>query len=363
MKPLLRRLNNIKIGTKLVIFGVLNVVLTAVLLVGIGWWQSNLFGSQVNQQVEALSNAGLDHIVNGVYHLVEAQDASVQQKVNSDLNVARFVLDDYGDVTLSDELVNWTALNQYTKEPTDVQLPKMYVGDAWLGQNTNFESEAVVVDQVQAMAGGTTTIFQRINATGDMLRVATNVEKSDGTRAVGTYIPAINPDGSPNPVVSAVLRGETFRGRAYVVNAWYSTAYEPIFDDTGEVIGILYVGVKQENIDTLRQAIIDTKVGETGCVFVLGGTGNERGRYIISKNGERDGEDILNAQDADGNYFIQSIVDKAVALQPGEIAAERYPRQNDGETEARFKVAHIAYYEPWDWVIGVGAYEDEFQQI
>ena len=50
-----------------------------------------------------------------------------------------------------------------------------------------------VVDKVQELVGGTCTIFQRMNDTGDMLRVSTNVEKLDGTRAIGTFIPAINP--------------------------------------------------------------------------------------------------------------------------------------------------------------------------
>ena len=50
----------------------------------------------------------------------------------------------------------------------------------------------------------------------------------EATDAIGTYIPAVNPDGEPNPVISRVLKGQTFRGRAYVVNDWYMTAYEPI---------------------------------------------------------------------------------------------------------------------------------------
>ena len=97
-----------------------------------------------------------------------------------------------------------------------------------------------MVDKVKELVGGTCTIFQRMNAEGDMLRVATNVEKLDGTRAIGTYIPHTNPDGRANPVIAAVLRGETFTGRAYVVNAWYVTAYQPIWDarrEQGDKIG------------------------------------------------------------------------------------------------------------------------------
>lgn len=65
--------------------------------------------------------------------------------------------------------------------------------------------------------------------------------------AIYQYTKATNPNGSPNPVVASVLRGETFRGRAYVVNAWYITAYEPIYDSGKNVVGVLYVGIPQEN--------------------------------------------------------------------------------------------------------------------
>jgi len=87
-----------------------------------------------------------------------------------------------------------------------------------------------IVDKVKSLVGGTCTIFQRLDEAGSMLRVATNVVKKDGKRAVGTYIPAINSDGKPNPVIKEVLNGRTFRGRAFVVDRWYITAYEPIYD-------------------------------------------------------------------------------------------------------------------------------------
>ena len=58
-----------------------------------------------------------------------------------------------------------------------------------------------------------------------------------------------------------------------------------------------------------------------------------------------------------------SIIGKGVALKPGEIAEEEYPWLNKGEKETRMKVAKITYYEPWDWVIGAGAYKDEIETV
>ena len=77
---------------------------------------------------------------------------------------------------------------------------------------------------------GTATIFQ------NDVRVSTNVRSADGMRAIGTQASA--------EVADAVLsRGETWRGRAFVVQDWYLSAYTPIRDLSGATVGMLYVGV------------------------------------------------------------------------------------------------------------------------
>lgn len=119
-------------------------------------------------------------------------------------------------------------------------------------------------------------------------------------------------------------------------------------------------GIQQEEmLESVRQAIMQARVGETGYVWVVGGTGDDQGHYIISKGGQRDGEDIWEAQDADGNLFIQSVVNKALAAREGEVSYERYPWQNLGEPEARMKISACTYFGPWDWVTCAGVYEDE----
>ena len=101
------------------------------------------------------------------------------------------------------------------------------------------------MDRVQQLVGGTCTIFQRLE--GDrLLRISTNVLRADGSRAVGTYIPA------SSEVARAIFRGETYRGRAYVVNAWYITVYEPIHNEKQEVIGALYVGIPEQSAVSIK---------------------------------------------------------------------------------------------------------------
>jgi len=87
---------------------------------------------------------------------------------------------------------------------------------------------------------GTATIFQ------DDLRIATNVLTPDGKRAIGTRV--------SREVKEHVLdRGERWTDRAFVVNDWYITAYEPIEDISGERVGMLYVGVLEAKYADMRR--------------------------------------------------------------------------------------------------------------
>ena len=91
---------------------------------------------------------------------------------------------------------------------------------------------------------GTATIFQ------DDVRISTNVHNEDGSRAIGTRIAA-------DVYQQVVVKGEQYLGRAFVVNNWYITAYEPIKDYENKIIGILYVGIlEQKYTDIRNQAIL-----------------------------------------------------------------------------------------------------------
>lgn len=92
---------------------------------------------------------------------------------------------------------------------------------------------------------GTATIFQ------DDVRISTNVKNDNGTRALGTRV-------TQEVYNQVVNEGEPWIGRAYVVNDWYITAYEPIRDVTDKIIGILYVGVLEEKYNDIRQETILT---------------------------------------------------------------------------------------------------------
>ncbi len=347
---------NMKLRTKLLTIGILLTVIPLLTVSIIVYLQNTKMVSVSDEENTKMAYADLDHITKNIYALCETQQEIIQENVNSSLKVAHDVFKNTGQVGFSEEAVTWNAVNQNSKVASRIELPKMFAGETWLSPNTEMGKTSPIVDKVKTLSGATCTIFQRMNDAGDMLRVCTNVQGADGSRAIGTYIPKVNPDGTTNTVVSAVLGGQTYKGRAYVVNKWYITAYEPIVDKNNNVVGALYVGIPQESVVSLRKAIMDTQVGKTGYVYVL----DSKGHYVISQGGKRDGEDINQAKDANGNLFIQDICKKALALGKGEIGEQKYPWKNEGDAAAREKVVRLMYFEPWDWIIGVGSYVDEF---
>ena len=92
---------------------------------------------------------------------------------------------------------------------------------------------------------GTSTIFQ------DDLRISTNVKNVDGSRAIGTRV-------SEEVFNQVIVKGQPFIGRAYVVNNWYITAYEPIKSINGQIDGILYVGILEQKYVDIRQQTLFT---------------------------------------------------------------------------------------------------------
>ena len=107
-------------------------------------------------------------------------------------------------------------------------LPALHFGATKM--NNNF----VLVDEVQKEAGGTATIF--VKSGDEFVRVATNVKKDDGSRAIGTIL---DPKGK---AMAAIAKGESYFGEADILGKPYITGYEPIRDASGNVIGIYYVG-------------------------------------------------------------------------------------------------------------------------
>jgi methyl-accepting chemotaxis protein len=353
------KFRDIRIKSKLVFTGIALTFIPLFIIMVTVFNQNQRVARMGEHESLKLAYADLDHIVENLYTLAESHQEVTQKNINASLNVARDLVSKAGGISFSDERFDWTTINQYTKAAQHVTLPKMLVGSQWLGQISSPNEHALVVDEVQKLVDVTCTIFQRMNPDGDMLRVASNVIKTNGQRAIGTYIPAINPDGKRNPVVSTVLKGETFRGRAFVVNAWYITAYEPIYDSNRKVVGVLYVGIPQENVKSLRQAIMDMTVGQTGFVTVL----DSSGKYIISKKGKQDNISVIDNTDADGNAYIKERIQMAKGLSRQEIGHQQFTLNDENSGQTTKRDARFVFFKPWDWIVTAEANASDFTEV
>jgi methyl-accepting chemotaxis protein len=208
------------------------------------------------------------------------------------------------------------------------------------GQNMVINSNYQFVDQVSKETGSHCTIF--LSENGQAKRIATTVLDDKGNRAINTT--------ASQAVYDAVIgRGSSYKGRAWVVNAWYTTAYEPIRDTRNQVVGILFVGVK-EGAGVLREALLSHKIGKTGYIYAIDTKG------VLQIHPAKEGSDISKYD------FIQEMTKKGPSLAEGEIGWITYPWMNKelGDTKPRDKGVAYAYFKDWDWVIGVGSYLDEF---
>lgn len=130
-----------------------------------------------------------------------------------------------------------------------VEGESLYKGDVEI--SGNFE----LVDEIGELTEDTVTIFR-----GDT-RVSTNI-LAEGERVVGTKV--------SDQVGEVVLKqGNSYYGEAEVLGRPYQAAYEPLKAENGEVIGILYVGASQEQIEIIQAAFTryNTVVGLIAVVL------------------------------------------------------------------------------------------------
>lgn len=125
-----------------------------------------------------------------------------------------------------------------------------------------------IVDKVKRLVYGRAQFKGRDIGTASIflsdVRVATNVRSDTGDRALGSRASA--------EVASAVLRDQrAWYGRAFVVNDWYVTAYQPLRNRAGEVVGILYTGMLEAPFLAVRTDVMLTflLVALAGVLVVL----------------------------------------------------------------------------------------------
>jgi methyl-accepting chemotaxis protein len=120
-----------------------------------------------------------------------------------------------------------------------------------------------IVDRATAYVGGNATLFVYDEASQQFVRRTTNVKKENGDRAVGTELTADHPG-------QALLRGgQNYKGPAMLFGSRFYTAYHPVFNPAGKVIGIIYVGIPTTQFDAMLWQAIGAMAIAAGIAALL----------------------------------------------------------------------------------------------
>jgi methyl-accepting chemotaxis protein len=308
---MLKTFNNVQFTTKLFIAVVLISAVSILVTSG------NAI-RMADNGLYALGENAMKDVHQSAYNSLLMYDKNMRKKLDGDLLLLEQQLKSKGAVYLDEgKLLKETLVNQVTKETITKEIPQLQVGVSYI--NGYFD----IVDNMEAVSGSSATIFQLVD--DKLLRISTTVKKLDGQRAVGTYI------SSDSPVYKSIMRGETFRGKAYVVNDWYLTAYSPLRDMDNQIVGAIYVGQLMLS-SQVRDYISETKIGP-GYFFVY----EESGKVLVHP-----------ALDSTANVY--DLVPQFKGFEDGFL---RYT------FKGKEKIAYIKHLNDWGVYLGVGLNKED----
>ncbi|ODC04007.1 hypothetical protein BFW38_11135 [Terasakiispira papahanaumokuakeensis] len=204
-------------------------------------------------------------------------------------------------------------------------------------------------DEFTSMTGDSATIFQRVG--DDFLRISTSLRKQDGSRAYGTWL------GKQHPGYEKLISGQRYEGLAMLFGKLTLSAYEPVKDNNGDVIAVLYVGSDVSAVfDEIKTSLGKLKVGDTGYYYAVANEKQKKPGLILVHPTLAQGQeaaDIRQIKDANGNQPF------GVMTKANTSGVLDYPWQ-DANGQVRQKMAVYQSVEGWNMNLVAGSYVDEF---
>ncbi len=162
---------------------------------------------------------------------------------------SRNAMSNLGNTTLLEKLNgDVKAMEQYVKNEYGTL---MFIDEQLIdGNGDPIAGRYDMVDDMKKELGDAVTIFAKEG--DDYIRVVTNIVKDNGDRAVGTYL------GTDSKAYPSMQAGELYIGEASILGIDYITAYQPLKNMSGNVIGILFVGVTTSDVEAIVQKDINS---------------------------------------------------------------------------------------------------------
>lgn len=190
------------------------------------------------------------------------------------------------NATLTEEVNNYTQLfasflpQRFSRDDSSrIQVGEFSTPTLRAGLKT-LNLDQVAVDDFLQRTTAVSTIFVRDG--DDYYRISTSLKKEDGSRAIGTRL------DRASAAWKSVSRGEIYRGLATLFGHRYITQYQPVKDESGAVVGILFVGVQiDKQYALMRDKVLARKLGDSGHFYVLNGApGAAQGQYLFAAQNE-----------------------------------------------------------------------------
>jgi PAS domain S-box-containing protein len=217
-----------------------------------------VFQSRKNSSMKSNADRLAAHTTD-IYNMLDLNHKKISQSIDLAALLTDQIISQAGEITLDSTYTTVTAVNQENQEEINTSLQPLLIDGMQL-MGTNY-----LVDHIREQADVSSTIFQRISE--GFLRISTNIYKENQERATGTFIP------DSSPVAKALLRGEPYKGRAFVVDQYYITSYKPIVID-GFVEGAVFVGLPEKDLGYLEEKLLGTTYIHSAFPFLVDSKGN-----------------------------------------------------------------------------------------
>lgn len=181
------------------------------------------------------------------------------------------------------------AENQVTHEHEKLSVPTVSIDGAPLFSSTAW------TDRASLESGLAATVFLLTDR--GMVRAATSLKKSDGSRAIGTFIPP------SSPVYQAIAAGKPYSGRALVLGRWFISSYQPITFN-GQLIGAVFLGTPDTGAEKILASLKTKKLLDSGYFYIM----DTSGTMILHPT--REGEQMMTAKDADGRLVYKEMLER-----------------------------------------------------
>jgi len=250
-----------------------------------------------------------ERIADLINNTVSVRNDLLTEKVLTDINFGCKHIQNLGEIRVDAEQLIKVG---------DSKLPALYAGDKRLTLDTK------AVDEISKVTGDIVSVF--LLKDNKLIRVSTTLKNGEG-RIVGTYI------DSNSAVYKKIIEGEPYYGGSVVEGEKYITAYEPLVEKNGEIVGAIALGNKDINA-YLEKTINDIKIGKTGYVYIM----NSKGDVIVHPK--------IKGQNIGKYDFTKEIIKK----KKGTI---------EYEFDGVYKLAAYKYFEPWDmYIVATANYDD-----